>query len=590
MTGATLIVSRVGPADGLRFVLQAGRTGAVMEARTPLTREQRLQIDRSLRDFADCAVSAAGNEADEHRIAALGQVLFQIVLPPPVRKVLRDLNGPLTLLTDDPTLPWEILHDGTDFIALRLPFARQLIAQEQINLLLRSRAAPEGKKRFSALVIADPTGDLPGALAEGRALHALFSGQGTCDFLSGGAATREAIQQHLIRTDYTVIHYCGHIDYDPATRSASMRLDGKGRLSADDVMPAFRGHPLVFLNACRSDRHSALPDTRPETFGRTESFAQAFMMGGELGAAEAVVGTMWRIPDDPADAGQVFAQHFYERLFAQDSLGDALRASRRLARENKWGPLVWGPYVLYGSPDSKPLHPAAPPAGATDPAPPALPRGAEFDADARRVIRVAVREMQQLGQRALGTMHLLVAHCATQSASLRQVAHTRGVDLDTVADKARALAHAVLPDVEDDALGISENVIATMGAAAQRARLLGEPAITADHLLTALLENDASTAVQLLAAQGIDRKAVLALLPALRVGPLAAGDCAGDAWRVLLRALREAEKKGQGVVGTPDLAAALLRSGHGPLARALRRVGIDVESVQRVLGEDRTAP
>src|SRR5207244_5994524 len=119
-------------------------------------------------------------------------------------------------------------------------------------------------------------------------------------------------------------HFCGHVDYDPVSGRSSIRLRA-GSLSADDVLPVFRGRPVVFLNGCYSDLHpAAQAHQRTDGFARTESFAQAFMLGSELGVAVAVVGSMWRIPDEPESAGQDFSLAFYRQLLEAGCLGEAL--------------------------------------------------------------------------------------------------------------------------------------------------------------------------------------------------------------------------------------------------------------------------
>ena len=61
---------------------------------------------------------------------------------------------------------------------IRQPTSRQLAIQPQLASILRPRSLNETND-LSALIIADPMDDLPGARAEGQALFELFEAHGT---------------------------------------------------------------------------------------------------------------------------------------------------------------------------------------------------------------------------------------------------------------------------------------------------------------------------------------------------------------------------------------------------------------------------
>ncbi len=627
MTGATLMVSWESRGRKLRFMLQRSGVAAGMEEIQSLSPELLRQLGRSLEQFTECL---RGQHSDEPVFQLLGQLLFRQLMPVAIGEQVRGLDEPLTILTQDATLPWEILHDQSDFLALRLCVARQLLVYGGMAPYIVGSHAAEEPDGFAALVVADPTDDLPGARQEGEALAELFRARGDCDLLVGRAATWEKIQFSLLARPYSVIHYCGHIDYDFRERRSAIRLPD-GRLSADEILRAFRGRPVVFLNACYSDVGFSGSAAARATGGLapTQSFAHAFLLGNALGQAAAVVGAQWKIPDEPEMAGQEFACFFYQRLLAGTAIGEALRTSRHMARDRQWGPRVWGPYVLYGDPLLVPFRapaakvddpgaPSAPSPVGTAPVvsppvapPPIVPPPHEprddrpaLDTAARRVFLIALREMEGMGQAGLGTMHLLLGLCEADVPSLRRALAERGVDPAVVTAEARQAAIRYVAEKEGSDFGISENVARTLKHASRRARAQERETIAGEDLFAGLLACRNCSATTILRRHGIpsdllDRKGPSSSRPlpgdesagragrtkggespVPRVGPLGPEDCDPEAWQVLFGAARRAaqEVRGGGLVGTPHLFAALLAADQGATARALRRFGIDPRS------------
>lgn len=625
MSQTTLTVFRVKDTE-LRFLLQrteATRAPVVLQASTVLRPEQRLQIQRSLQDFAECVV---GRHADEPRFAEIGQVLHGMLLPELIQTGLQDLREPLVIATDDPTLPWEVLHDGTEFLSIRLAVSRQLIEHRDIAGLLRPQAPAAAAPKFCSLVIADPLGDLPGARAEGEAVAELFRRQGECELLVGAEVTWEGVQRRLVRQPYTVIHYCGHMEYDADAKVSSIPLRNDSRLAADDIAKSFRGSPVVFLNACSSDSQGAASAT--DTVARTESFVRVFMIGNGKGVASAVVGTMWRVPDEPREAASALTREFYQTLFQGGALGDAMRTSRVLARNRQWGPMVWGPYVLYGDPSLAPIPrttaPQPPtrdikrdptrqaqPPKAADTARPAdtAPQTAQPDPVAdvadtlgdagRTVLRATMREMAVLGQRALTSVHLLLGVCTAPPDALVQALDDIDLDVACLATRARKRAKrraAEAPGAAASA-GISETVLSTFKHAIKRAARAGGGRITSDDLLAGLLRNTDSEAVHILDSFGISAEKLLARLtgpaappakPAAPTGPAPVpvpGRVDAQVRRAFETADAAARQNRVPFLGTPHLLVGLLTATGGGTAEAFRQAGIDPDALGRQLAD-----
>lgn len=574
----------------LSFVLQVGDQGrgrpTAIAATTFLHPEERRQISHWLEDLFECL---AGQGPDPRRFEVLGRTLYQVLLPAPIRLQLRGLDGALTILTDDPSLPWELLRDDQGFLALRLPFARQLIIQNQMRGFL---SPPErAKEEFRALVIADPTEDLPGAGAEGRDLAEYFRQHGECDFLAGEDASFEGISGHLVQRPYSVIHYCGHIDYDPKERTSSMRLARGGILLADRVMSVFRGSPVVFLNACYSDLRLPGDGTaqRRALGERIENFAQAFMMGNENGSASAVIGTMWRVPDGSQDAPSL-PRVFYGALLEGVSLGEALRLARRGAEGAKWGPILWGPYVLYGEPGHAPFLAADQQHSRPDaaPAPPSelhhrrvggtgekveIELSNPMTTEARQVLHVAQREMHKLEHRALTSMHLLIGFCSVGVEPLRAVLREREIAEEQLCQRLRHRARLLVP-TEQEGFGISQGTYVTLANAAERVQGRRGDKLTAQDLLAGMLAWREAQAVQILAEAGVSPELLLERLPHSPVLSWSQWRFDSPTQEALELAESAARWAGLPFLGTPHLLIGLVRSGQLATNELLRQHGV----------------
>jgi CHAT domain-containing protein len=97
--------------------------------------------------------------------------------------------------------------------------------------------------------------------------------------------------------------------------------------------------PLVFLNVCDGGRAN---------FGLTGLGGWAEKLFQEANAA-AFVGALWEVHDSLAVE---FSKHFYDRLAAGDTLGEAMRAARTHLRDLDPVNPTWLAYTLYGDPNA----------------------------------------------------------------------------------------------------------------------------------------------------------------------------------------------------------------------------------------------
>lgn len=266
-----------------------------------------------------------------------GRLLFDLLIPPHAKAKLAGTTAETLTLTLDDTvlqLPWELLHDGRDFLCRRFALGRiASTRQAPIAHFSRSFEAP-----FKVLVIADPRGDLEACYREGLDIKNFLDRKRDVfrvDFKSYPVDI--AFVKKNIH-DYDIVHYAGHACYDVGNPAQSGWLLSDGTLKAAEIAALGGTQPmpaLVFANACQSGQAG-----HAEIFG----LANAFL----LASVQHYIGTFSEIVDEPS---QRFAKYFYQFIAAGDAVGPALRSARGALIEASPGQsLIWANYLLYGEP------------------------------------------------------------------------------------------------------------------------------------------------------------------------------------------------------------------------------------------------
>jgi class 3 adenylate cyclase/tetratricopeptide (TPR) repeat protein len=279
------------------------------------------------------------------KLREIGQVLhdelFSLNVKEKIRKTQADY---LNLKIDDQLvhLPWELLNDGRQFLCQRFNMGRSVkTRQNLIGVRTRLLARP-----LRMMILSDPENDLKGAYTEGTLIRDYMDQNK--DLINASLRSGN-ISLDLVRDkmrNFDIVHFAGHAEYNQQNPGNSgWRLTG-GSLRARDIikmtgttaMPA-----LIFSNACQSARTEEwLLKLRfaAEIFG----LANAFLLAG----VKHYVGTFWEISDEPCSR---FALNFYQNLFSDMTIGEAIRNSRlELIREFGEENIVWASYVLYGDP------------------------------------------------------------------------------------------------------------------------------------------------------------------------------------------------------------------------------------------------
>lgn len=281
------------------------------------------------------------------KLREIGQAFSDELFTVNIKEKLRKTKAQhLSLHLDDRLVhvPWELLHDGQQFLCQRFNMGR----------LVRTRQpVPASRSRILArpvrmLILADPRGDLKGAYQEGIDIRDYMDRDKD---LVNVSLRSDNITPNFIKEkirNFDLVHYAGHADYNRLDAEQSGWRLTTGSFKAQDiikmagtaVMPA-----LIFSNACQSGRTE---EWKVKEYFQSEIFglANAFVLAG----VRHYVGTFWEILDEPSSH---FALEFYKNLLSGMTIGEAIRESRvALIREFGEESIVWASYILYGDPTS----------------------------------------------------------------------------------------------------------------------------------------------------------------------------------------------------------------------------------------------
>lgn len=365
------LVVRQQALGGLRYELIAER------ARVEATQ---VQADvASLGGFIQ-QMSDAGVQADQAEGGlALGQVLYQLLLPQGLKGRMLNLDNTVLVLDDAAAAyPWELmvppdddstLGDGPTPLALQAGMVRQRVAYD-------FRALPELARDHEVLVVGAPVTD--GWRDEtGQPLHfsrlrgALEEADGVCRWLAADhrpwrvsllraeAAPFQRVRMALLARPYRLLHLCGHgvVDFwvgdggdasqPQPLRKTGMLLNNQQVLTAADIEQMGTVPEFVFINCCYSgrdgDERRLSPAQRAYPLLASSLALQFIKMG-----SRAVVAAGWQVDD--AD-GLAFAEALYAALLDDNCrFGDAVLRARRAVQARGSGGNTWGAYQCYGDP------------------------------------------------------------------------------------------------------------------------------------------------------------------------------------------------------------------------------------------------
>ena len=148
--------------------------------RKPFTKERH---DQSRIDFDSMCGNAAvqirhhsqgavGADAADYSLSQLGEMISERYVPDEVSDFLFGSNEPLEIETNDPEFPWELMRYHNQVLGKRRPLGRIVAVNQQGEIAASRRGATP-----RALLVANPTGDLPHTEVGVQALERLLRAQ-----------------------------------------------------------------------------------------------------------------------------------------------------------------------------------------------------------------------------------------------------------------------------------------------------------------------------------------------------------------------------------------------------------------------------
>ncbi|MGH3828973.1 MAG: CHAT domain-containing protein [Pseudonocardiaceae bacterium] len=452
----------------------------VVEPSPDLVRQLCDQLDRIVEEAVGPVPTSTDASAE---LVWVGSLLYKVLFPssdgdsiPDLVRRLRQAEGPLLVRTNESVIPWELLHDGDDFLALGHEVGRRTFVTRRV-------VGGRGLDAIGrALVIGDPLSDLPAAQREAEQVTSWLKDQGVgCTVLLGDSATLLRVISELSAGRYDLLHYCGHVGAPHGTKYVGLRLHGDELLDGRALEPlATSGTPpIVFINGCASA-------------DRLASLCASFMVMG----AKVVVGTRHTVREEPS---RRFAERFYAELVSGATAGGAVRTARRSLREA--GEIEWAAFILYGDPATRiamgETQRAAPSR------PPSEPDRYRMDDEARAVVDRMIRNAAPLG--CATSLDLLLELLPTDAMRARIIDVVGAERLAFATDLLRTFRESVPagdPDVTQP-VTMSDTVSTVLARAERAAQEAGRDTITAADLAAEFVAVGGGSSGQILGIMGI---------------------------------------------------------------------------------------
>lgn len=340
-------ISLLSPEPQVISTLFHGRGARILTARKPLLADIKAEFMKGFGETLDRLLHPALHP-DPPPFRDLEEVGNYILTQFTTSAIKTYLQNPpkgstITLVIHDllNDIPWELMLETA--YAGEIPFraGRSVVSAQQPQNL---RPPVRGEGRVRALLIGDPSDDLPEARAEVQKLADRLRrdpGFAPPDVLLGSEQCRRlALLTALGSGAYGLIHYSGHTRFD-GYRSAWLLKDG-ATITTDLLTNALGTAPpaLAFSSSCAS---AAGGEPQPLIYeNQTFDLPGAFLQAG----VEAYIGTLW---DVESLAARRISEAFYDALLGRaGNLGECLRRAKWALKQRD--PINGLAFILYGDP------------------------------------------------------------------------------------------------------------------------------------------------------------------------------------------------------------------------------------------------
>jgi CHAT domain-containing protein len=310
---------------------------------------------------------AAKEPEETQDLINVGRDLFEGLFPPFAQAELNRRDLFVEIGTDEALLhyPWELMHDGDNFICLKHFVGRFVNVGHMPELNVLPYGAGSDLGELKALVISVPRpktrGDGPpypaltAAEAEANGIVNTFTNLGVqLTYLGPGKATRQTVTDALRKGEYHIIHFAGHAVFNAqdARRSALVLEDQDLTVGYLTATLRTRKAILCVINGCETVQgtgaaNQGSPGQRAGSWDHEYNIyglARPFLQTGAY-----LLGSRWKLGDESA---QSFAEEFYSALLGEGApIGRAITKARAAVKEvASAGDYSWASYVYYGDP------------------------------------------------------------------------------------------------------------------------------------------------------------------------------------------------------------------------------------------------
>ncbi len=465
-------------------------------------------------------------------LKTIGQALYRLIFSEDLQSLLEKNTSPLLISGGEPSFPWEILHDGKDFLGLKFPISRipswlHLRSKVQNKVELGTGEFPQirGKSEGRFIFCADPLSKNIQARIETEFIYNSIPRELSPLFLKGANITKRKLQELLSEKLADGVKFL-HLVFPvhPLEPEVALYLNGETFYPFTLNIPEPQDCWLflqLYLHREAALEGERAADSMPR---RALELAHSFIEQGFAGVAVSLY------PDFSREMSTLITLYYEGVLQGIPPATALMKAKKAMAEGDPLNP-VWAKVIYLGDPIlpalsksykvssnlnslSKSNFTRVHKAGELDKLSDSskdhtsieggLHEGAlEYDFDLEQAIGIALMEAKNLRQDFIGTPHLFIGLTKCPGGVTRALLETAGFDPKKVRDTIRyalGFGHAPI----DAKILPTQRCVKALKTAEQNARREGDSMVREKHLLAAILQSGEGLAFEVLKKMGAD--------------------------------------------------------------------------------------